>query len=143
MIRTTSTYDPDALYEHFAQRAAQGLQRIAPQIEDALANTRAHGDVTGATRDGYRCYVVGGSLVNQASALAALNSAVAAVDRLNPGHSATASWPIPARSIGLALTSPTDYQVKLETENAGQKATLGPTLRQYLAQILRAAAGKS
>jgi hypothetical protein len=41
--------------------------------------------------------------------------------------------------LALVLTSPTDYQYKLETENGGQKAVLGPTLAAFALAIARAA----
>lgn len=141
MIKTTHTFNPDDLVAHVYDQAKRGLQSLAPTIEDTMANTRAHGDQTGATRDGYRCYVIGSGLAEQATAMAALNSAVNAVERLNPGHSAVTDHPLPDVAIGVALTSPTDYQEKLETENAGLRAVLIPTIHQFIAQLKDAARG--
>lgn len=139
-MRVTSTFaKPDDIIEHYLGQAAKGLRSVAPAIEATMAATTAHGDVTGATRDGYRAYLVGGNVGEQGSAVAALASAVRAVERLNPGRSATADWSMAAQ-IGIALTSPTDYQIKLETENAGAKAVLGPTIAQFALRCTEAAA---
>jgi hypothetical protein len=43
-------------------------------------------------------------------------------------------------SIGVILTSPTDYQRDLEVEYAGAKATLGPTLQAVALDLTRRAA---
>jgi hypothetical protein len=136
---TADLLPADDITALFASRAERGLRTIAPRIEQTMTQTRAHGDITGATRDGYRAYVAGSGLQAQASAEATLSGAIAAVERLNPGRSARAAWRVPSAFLALVLTSPTDYQYKLETENGGQKAVLGPTLAAFALAIARAA----
>lgn len=122
---------------------SHGLRQAAADAQAAMQQTSAHGDQTGATRAGYRAYVVGGTLLNEAAAVAALNSAVAAVEVRNPGHSATSEGTIGAESWGVVLTCPTDYQEKLEVENAGEKAVLAPTFAAYVDEFTaRAAEGR-
>jgi hypothetical protein len=121
-------------------RCRNGLRRVAADAEASMHATSAHGDITGATRAGYAAYVVSDSLVDQATALQALNTAVAAVESLNPGHSATAAGTLGCDGMGVILTCPTDYQYKLETERGGQKAVLTPTLQAYADDFTRAAA---
>lgn len=121
----------------------RGLQAAAADAQAAMQQTTAHGDVTGATRAGYRAYVVSDAPVDQAGALAALNSAVADVEARNPGHSATRDGQIGADSWGVILTCPTDYQRELETEHAGEKAVLAPTFAAYTDEFTaRAAEGR-
>lgn len=140
MIRTTlQLKPPEDLVAFFATRAERGLQGIAGRVEASMTSTTAHGDITGATRDAYRAYVTGSGLQAEAAAEQALNGAVRAVERLNPGRSARAAWSAPAAFVALVLTCPTDYQVELETNNAGQKAVLGPTLAAYVLAIAAAA----
>jgi hypothetical protein len=133
----------EAFVELQEAKIRRGLRAAAADAQSAMQQTSAHGDVTGATRAGYRAYVVGGSLVDQAVALQAINSAVAAVEAKNPGHSATSDDTIGADSWGVVLTCPTDYQEKLETENAGEKAVLAPTFAAFQDEFTaRAAEGR-
>lgn len=115
----------------------RGLHRMAPQIETSLVETTAHGDITGATRASYSARVVGFGETGAAR----FGQAVAAVETLNPGHVATE--PISMAGPGIVLDTPTDYQHKLETENAGAKATLGPTLGAFANLITAAVAAGS
>lgn len=103
--------------------------------------TQAHGDVTGATRAGYAAYVVSDAVVDQASAAAAIQRSVSDVQALNPYHVATVEGSLEVEGFGVVMTCPTDYQEKLETENAGAKAVLGPTL-QANADVLTARAAR-
>jgi hypothetical protein len=120
-----------------------GLRAAAEEAQRDMQATTAHGDVTGATRAGYVAYVVGGSLVDEAVAAQALGSAVAAVERLNPGQSATAEATIGTESWGVVLTCPTAYQPDLETENAGLRAVLAPTFAAVVNELTeRAARGR-
>lgn len=118
--------------------AAQGLAGAAAGITLDMRHTTAHGDVTGATRANYTAYQVGRGRDGSAE----LQYAISAVEALNPGHTAIEPVQIDAE-IGVILTSATDYQDKLETENAGQKAVLGPTLASSLDRLTRAAADGS
>jgi hypothetical protein len=122
------------------QRTERTLTAQAQRIEALLKSTTAHGDVTGATRASYTTSVIGGSSAAQAQASAAFGRAVAVVEQLNPGTSDTAQGSIGDDSIGLVLYAPTDYQIDLETERAGQKATLGPTIRLVARDVTEAVA---
>ena len=130
----------DKYLEFLEQRASDGLNAACVDATASLKATTSHGDITGATRAGYVAYVIGGSIIDEAKALQALNTSVAAVEALNPGESATGSGVIGADSIGAVLTSPTTYQQYLESEYAGMKATLGPTLAVEASEFTRRAA---
>lgn len=124
-------------YEAWAtQRAARGLAGGAAEAEAAMQATQAHGDVTGATRVGYRAYVVGPGQDGAAE----LAGAVADVEAKNPGHSATSTGRLGEGNLGVIITCPTDYQYELEVENAGQRAVLGPTLDAYHGELTARAA---
>jgi hypothetical protein len=126
----------DALEERWAApRIVAGLGGVAQDAEASMEATTAHGDVTGATRAGYRAYVV----TPDDSGLAVIGGALAAVESRNPGHGALGGGTL-AGQYGVVYTCPTDYQEKLETENAGQRAVLGPTLLQYADEATRRAA---
>jgi hypothetical protein len=115
-------------YEQWAmQRAARGLTAVAGEAEQAMQATLAHGDVTGATRAGYRAYVVSPGQ----SGAAEIAAAVSDVEAKNPGHAATSSGRLGEASLGVVFTCPTDYQQNLEEEEAGKKAVLGPTWDAY------------
>lgn len=115
-------------YEAWAmQRAARGLAAVAEEAEQAMHATLAHGDVTGATRAGYRAYVVS----PEQSGAGEIAAAVADVEAKNPGHSATSPGRLSEGSLGVIFTCPTDYQQDLEEEEAGKKAVLGPTWDTY------------
>jgi hypothetical protein len=133
----------DAFVARQEAKISRGLRAAASDAQSAMQQTSAHGDVTGATRAGYRAYVVGGSLVDQAVALQAISSAIAVVEAKNPGHSATSEGTIGPDSWGVVLTCPTDYQRELETENAGEKAVLAPTFAAFQDEFTaRAAEGR-
>jgi hypothetical protein len=125
-------------YEAFVvAQVTRGASAGASEAEAAMHSTLAHGDVTGATRAGYRAYVVGPGQ-SGASAIAA---AVEAVESKNPGRSATSSGQLNG-DVGVIFTCPTDYQRNLEEEGAGKRAVLGPTLDAFRdALTARAAKG--
>jgi hypothetical protein len=125
-------------YESFVvARVTAGLGAAAVEAESAMQGTLAHGDVTGATRAGYRAYVVGPGHTGATE----LSNAAASVEALNPGHSATAQGTL-GGDVGVVFTCPTDYQRLLETEGAGLRAVLGPTLDTFRdALTARAAKG--
>lgn len=128
-----------AKLEAFEQKsldgAVAGLAAAAAGITLDMRQTTAHGDVTSATRANYTAYAVGRGRDGSTE----LQRAISAVETLNPGHVETASVAL-GSDIGVILTSATDYQSKLETENAGQKAVLGPTLSVSTDRLTRAAA---
>jgi hypothetical protein len=98
----------------------------------------AHGNITGATHANYAAYPVFAEfgITGQST----LNAQVAVVEALNPGTSDTEPLSLPDKAIGVILSSATDYQYKLETENAGQKAVLSPTIAGAGGDFTRAAA---
>lgn len=129
----------DAYEDHCTDLATRGLRAGAQAARNDMATTAAHGDSTGATRAGYRAYVVTPADDGQA----AIGGAIAAVEDKNPGHGAALGGRLGAGSIGVVITCPTDYQELLETENAGLRAVLGPTLDAYRdALTARAARGQ-
>lgn len=121
-------------------RAAQrrgmvdGLQGLCNTLSDAMQNDPAHGDVTGASHANYAAIPVGEGKTTTAT----VQSLVSVVEELNPGHSETSTVDIP--DIGAILTSATDYQWELETQYAGRKAVIGPTLQGSAIDFTRYAA---
>lgn len=124
-----------AVRKRSLEGCAQGLTLAAAILEDDMQNDPAHGNVTGATHANYAAKVFG--LGRNPSSDTASQAAV--VEALNPGHSAIVTFTT-AAVLGVILDSVTDYQWKLETENAGQKAVLGPTLTRAAQDLTRAAA---
>jgi hypothetical protein len=118
--------------------ALAGLKGAAAGVTLDMRSDPAHGDVTGATHANYTAFAVG----RGADGSAEMAHAVAAVAALNPGHVATNSVTINAE-LGVIVTSVTDYQEKLETENAGQKAVLTPTIAASGTRFTQAAASGS
>lgn len=125
-------------YRQATLRAAlDGLKGAAAGITLEMRDTTAHGDVTGATRANYTAYAVGLG----ESGGTQVGRAVAAVEHFNPGHVARSSTGIPG-DVGVIITSFTDYQEKLETEGAGAKAVIGPTLQANTQRLTQAAANE-
>lgn len=122
----------DALKENSLLGGARGLDDLAVSITSDMKATTAHGDITGATRASYVAYRVGLGK----DGTPALDS-VDAVGALNPGHAALGTAHIDG-ALGLIIMSGTDYQVKLETEQAGLKAVLTPTFLAYYLAITQA-----
>lgn len=109
-----------------------GLQDGANFIEAELKATRAHGDQSGATRESYTAYVIGNGHDGSAEAAAGFAAAQAALSGFS-GHAGRAISEPSGVSLGpnergVLATAYTDYQVALETENGGAKATLGPAI---------------
>lgn len=126
----------DQLERRVIAGALAGLQAEANTISDDMQATSAHGDITGATRANYAAIPVGGG----ADSAATVASMVAVVEALNPGQSSTDPVTLPDDALGVLITSATAYQWELETENAGRKAVLGPTLDEYREALTAAAA---
>ena len=127
----------DRMRDTALEGAAGGLDQASGDITRDMQQTRAHGDVTGATRASYSARRVG---QGQTGATAHAAS-VAAAASLNPGHVASAA--VSVAGIGVIIDSATDYQEDLETENAGEKAVLGPTLTAEHLELTAAAAAGS
>lgn len=103
------------------QAAREGLEAGAAAMTQSLKFTQAHGDQTGATRAGYVAYVAGDD--------EAFDAAYEAADALNPEHSFEGEIAsAPDGVLRVIATSPTDYQKRLEKDDGGAKATLGPTM---------------
>ena len=110
----------------------EGLQDGADLVEADLKATRAHGDQSGATRASYRAFVIGNGKNGSAEAASGFAAAQSALSGFG-GHAGRAlsqasSVRLAPHERGILATAYTDYQDKLETENGGAKATLGPTV---------------
>jgi len=114
---------------------ARGLDGACDRITQAMRQTQAHGDDTGATRISYNARRVGRGETG-AGKVAALRSAA---NLLNPGQTAEGSVTIDA-AVAVILDAQTVYQPLLEKEHAGQRAVLGPTLQQEARNLTAAAA---
>jgi len=125
----------DVMKENAYAGIDHALDDVAPLVKADMQSTTAHGDVTGATRAGYTAYRIGHGRDGSSESAESLD----AVGFLNPGHSAPGNVTLHGQ-VGLVLMSGTDYQVKLETENGGQKAVLGPTLQAWYLLITQLAA---
>jgi hypothetical protein len=117
-----------------AQEAAilDGLQDGADAGQAEMQSTRAHGDQSSATRASYTAYVIGGGRTGAAEAAAGYAAAQAALSGFT-GHEGKAlsqdsGVVLGPNERGILYTSFTDYQEALETENAGEKAVIGPTV---------------
>lgn len=128
--------------ETFRERSldgmGKGLDEICGEITDEMRQTTAHGNVTYATRTSYNARRVG----RGEQGLAKFEASVAAVESLNPNHVGVAPVDIPGE-LGVIIDSATDYQSQLETEYAGEKAVLGPTLQRWALLLTGAAAAGS
>lgn len=118
------------------QGQKRGLQDLCNLLTTAMGQDPAHGDVTSASHTNYAAYVVGDGETGEE----VTDSQVAVVEALNPGHSSTGPLEVPDGAIGAVLSSATDYQRKLETENAAQRAVLGPTIQGSAEDFTRYAA---
>lgn len=120
-----------------------GLRRGAAQAERILQDTRAHGDQTGATRDSYRVYADVDAESAAASGYAAAQEALAAHGRRGftvEGSAGRGSVSVRQDERAVVYTGFTSYLPSLQTDNAGQKAALAPTLQETAASITGAVA---
>lgn len=131
-----STYDPTKLVEHYRTQATRGLESGSRDVQADMQATRQHGDITGATRASYRAYVVGPDIDESQ----AVSSALSAVGNLNPGAEAVQDYTLPANTLGVIITGFTSYLPDLQTDNAGRKGILAPTLFQWAPVLLQSAA---
>lgn len=109
-----------------------GLQDGADAGQAEMQATRAHGDQSSATRASYTAYVIGGGKNGSAEAAEGYAAAQAALAGFT-GHegkalSQASGVVLRTGELGILYTSFTDYQDKLEQENAGEKAVIGPTV---------------
>ena len=103
---------------------AERMTGPAARVTQEMRLSRAHGDQTGASHSNYTAYVVGRGRTGAAELAAARGAALA----LNPAHVAPVEQVEIGGELGVILTDNMDYAEARETENAGQKAVLGPTL---------------
>lgn len=120
------------LREAQEQAILAGLQEGADAGQSEMQSTRAHGDQSSATRASYRAYVIGGGRTGAAEAASGYAAAQAELTGFS-GHEGKAlsqsSGVVLGRGeLGILYTSFTDYQKALETENAGEKAVIGPVV---------------
>lgn len=149
MIDDTQLYVRlNALLELIPEACAAGLQAEAGAAQTDMQDTSAHGDITGATRASYRAFVIGGPHTGAQEAESGLEAAIAAIASAVTDHggrpaSMDSGIVLGDDDRGVLLTSYTDYQDKLETEHAGQKAVLAPTLQAHATAFTKAAADGS
>lgn len=115
--------------------AKQGLKGAAGSLKTEMRTSPVHGDVTGASHANYTAYVVGGGETGSSE----IAESISAVESLNPGHSDTSTVSIQGE-LGVVITSFTDYQIYLETENAGARAVIGPATAASGSRFTQAAA---
>ena len=113
----------------------KGLDEVCGEVTDEMRQTTVHGNVTYATRSSYNARRVGRGELG----IAKFEASVAAVESLNPDHVGVAPVDVPGE-LGAIIDSATDYQWQLETEYAGEKAVLGPTLQRWALLFTAAAA---
>lgn len=129
------------------EAVSEGLHVAAPRVEGDLQATDAHGDQSGATRASYTAYVIGPNDTGSAEAANGYAAAVGALEGFT-GHSGKplsedSGIELQEGEHGILLTSFTDYQDKLETSNAGERATLGPILTHSANEITSTVAAAS
>ena len=115
--------------------ARDGMRDVAPDLRADLQATKAHGDVTGATRASYGVRVLG----RGETGAAAFADEVAAAAALNPDEVATASVTI-TTDLGAVWDDKMAYAEDRETARAGEKATLGPSTAPFGSALTAAAA---
>lgn len=130
----------DAFLARIEAGADNGLETGASLMQEALETTGAHGDITGATRASYRAYVIGPNRDGSAEAQSGYDAAQEHISSYSKhglsGHGGQALKQdsgviLKSDERGIIETAFTDYQDKLEIDNAGDKATLGPTLQAF------------
>jgi hypothetical protein len=137
----------DKLMAHIEAQVEKGLAAQAHAAQADMEATSAHGDITGATRASYRAFVIGGAhdgSTEAGSGYAAAQSAIASAITTHGGQalSQDSGIHLGPDERGVLLTSYTDYQDRLEIDNAGQKAVLGPTLQQHAQAFTQAVASE-
>lgn len=133
--------------QHIPAQADRGLSKHAAIVEGQMQSTTAHGDITGATRASYRAILIGGPHTGSAEATSGLNAAISAIASSLTDHggrpaSQDSGVVLGPEDRGVMHTAYTDYQDKLETENAGQKAVLAPTLQANATAYTQSIAGE-
>lgn len=137
----------EELLRHIPAQAERGLQKQSAIAQSEMQSTTAHGDVTGATRASYRAFVIGGAHTGASEAESGLDAAIAAIANAPTDHggrpaSMDSGVRLSADQRGVLLTSFTDYQDRLEIDDAEQKAVLAPTLQQNAQAFTQAVASE-
>lgn len=109
-----------------------GLAEGAHHLQSVDQETEAYAGMSGATRASTTAYVIGPGHDGSAEAAAGYAAASAALANFT-GHNGTAvrqnsGVQLQEDEKGIILTNFTSYADKLETENAGEKAHIGPTI---------------
>lgn len=107
--------------------ASSALAGSAPDLEQALAATNAHGDVTGATRASYRVYVV----TPEDDGSGAASDGRAAAEAKNPGRGTVVRHDGLGDDVGLVATGFTDYLEEIVVESGGAKDAVTPLVPRY------------
>ena len=133
----------DELARRIAAAARRGLEAEAQAMERDAQNTSAYLGMSGATRASTVAYVVDERDNGSAKIAEAYGIAAAYLDGFTE-HAGRAHLE-PAGNIGpgeiaVVLTVPTDYIDKLETQRAGEKAFIGPTMNKFRSRLARRAA---
>jgi len=126
--------------KHLAQQTV-GLKQGAAIIQAAMVATDAYQGMSGATRASSIAYVATRDDPGTAEVEAAYNAAAGLLQGFT-GHTGRplltdAPGPGPNES-AIEATVPTDYSIKLELDNAGQKAFLADSLQQNAPQAFDA-----
>lgn len=124
----------DKLVDAYLDGAIEGLEEGARQATTAMRGTRAHRDVTGATRASYVAFAVGRGRTGAAAAAESFSR----VEALNPGRAGRSRVTLD-QPLGVIFMSGTDYQSDLEKLQAGARAVIGPTVARFSPVCVREA----
>jgi len=117
---------------HLAQQQV-GMQQGAGLVQDAMVVTTAYRGMSGATRASSIAYAATEQDTNDGEPTAAANTAAGLLQGFQ-GHAGQAyltDAPGPGQhAAAIIATVPTDYAIKLEQENAGEKAFIADALHQ-------------
>ncbi len=121
-----------------------GVDTIAPTVRQAMQDTAAHGDISGASRGSYRALTATNAATETANGYAAASAALAGAPALygQPVRQDTGIAQTDGHVV-MVLTDYTSYGQDRETAEAGKRAVEGPTLQQFSQQITQAIAAAS
>jgi hypothetical protein len=109
-----------------------GVDAIQPAVQQAMQESAAHGDYSGASHASYRALTATNAATEAASGYAAAQSALA---NQSPSYGHAVSEPTGIvqgeHEVVMVLTDYTSYGADRETGGAGEKAVEGPTLQQF------------
>jgi hypothetical protein len=122
--------------DHAFDGARDGLRGAAAGVTLDMRSSPAHGDQTGASHANYNARVVGRGEDGSQQ----LGVARAAATALNPGEVGPTQSVSIAGVVGVIMDSQMEYSPKLETEAAGEKSVIGPTVASSGQRFTQAAA---